>query len=80
MIKKSKKTFVGGTSLGDKYASIGMDFENQQQTLSAKKSWFILDDKIVFVGSGINNKAAQTTIENRKADGYTLFKKWSATR
>ncbi|OSP22140.1 polysaccharide lyase 8 family protein [Staphylococcus agnetis] len=72
--KKSKKTFVGGTSLGDKYASIGMDFENQQQTLSAKKSWFILDDKIVFVGSGINNKAAQTTIENRKADGYTLFK------
>ncbi|WP_341775003.1 polysaccharide lyase 8 family protein [Staphylococcus hyicus] len=72
--KKSKKTFVGGTSLGDKYASIGMDFENQQQTLSAKKSWFILDDKIVFVGSGINNKAAQTTIENRKADGYTLYK------
>lgn len=72
--KKSKKTFVGGTSLGDKYASIGMDFENQQQTLSAKKSWFILDDKIVFVGSGINNKAARTTIENRKADGYTLYK------
>ncbi|WP_305850332.1 polysaccharide lyase 8 family protein [Staphylococcus hyicus] len=72
--KKSKKTFVGGTSLGDKYASIGMDFENQQQTLSAKKSWLILDDKIVFVGSGINNKAAQTTIENRKADGYTLYK------
>lgn len=72
--KKSKKTFVGGTSLGDKYASIGMDFENQQQTLSAKKSWFILDDKIVFVGSGINNKAAQTTIENRKVDGYTLYK------
>ncbi|MCE5154118.1 polysaccharide lyase 8 family protein [Staphylococcus hyicus] len=72
--KKSKKTFVGGTSLGDKYASIGMDFENQQQTLSAKKSWFILDDKIVFVGSGINNKVARTTIENRKADGYTLYK------
>ncbi|WP_105996054.1 polysaccharide lyase 8 family protein [Staphylococcus agnetis] len=72
--KKSKKTFVGGTSLGDKYASIGMDFENQQQTLSAKKSWFILDDKIVFVGSGINNKAAKTIIENRKANGYALYK------
>lgn len=72
--KKSKKTFVGGTSLGDKYASIGMDFENQQQTLSAKKSWFILDDKIVFVGSGINNQDAKTIIENRKADGYTLYK------
>lgn len=72
--KKSKKTFVGGTSLGDKYASIGMDFENQQQTLSAKKSWFILGDKIVFVGSGINHKDAKTTIENRKADGYTLYK------
>ncbi|MCO4349112.1 polysaccharide lyase 8 family protein [Staphylococcus agnetis] len=72
--KKSKKTFVGGTSLGDKYASIGMDFENQQHTLSAKKSWFILDDKIVFVGSGINNQDAKTIIENRKADGYTLYK------
>lgn len=72
--KKSKKTFVGGTSLGDTYASIGMDIENQQQTLSAKKSWFILDDKIVFVGNGINNQDAQTTIENRKADGYTLYK------
>lgn len=71
--KKSEKTFVGGAKLNDKFASIGMDFENQQQTLSAKKSWFILDDKIVFVGSGINNNDAQTTIENRKAKGYTLY-------
>ncbi|NHM73893.1 polysaccharide lyase 8 family protein [Staphylococcus sp. 11007852] len=72
--KKSKKTFVGGTKFNEKYASIAMEFENQQQTLAANKSWFILDDKIVFVGSGINNKDAQTTIENRKANGYTLYK------
>ncbi|MEQ6037040.1 polysaccharide lyase 8 family protein [Staphylococcus saccharolyticus] len=75
--RKSEKTFVGGTRYNDKFASIGMDFENQQHTLTANKSWFILDDKIVFMGSGIVNKDkahdANTTIENRKANGYTLF-------
>ena len=75
--KKSSKTFVGGTKVADQHASIGMDFENQDKTLTAKKSYFILNDKIVFLGTGIkstdSSKNPVTTIENRKANGYTLY-------
>ncbi|HDB4435997.1 TPA: polysaccharide lyase 8 family protein [Staphylococcus aureus] len=76
-VKKSSKTFVGGTKIDDQHASIGMDFENQDKTLTAKKSYFILNDKIVFLGTGIkstdSSKNPVTTIENRKANGYTLY-------
>ncbi|MFB2511621.1 polysaccharide lyase 8 family protein [Staphylococcus aureus] len=75
--KNSDKTFVGGTKFDDQHASIGMDFENQDKTLTAKKSYFILNDKIVFLGTGIkstdSSKNPVTTIENRKANGYTLY-------
>ncbi|WP_410533755.1 polysaccharide lyase 8 family protein [Staphylococcus aureus] len=75
---KNDKSFVGGTKLNNKYASIGMDFENQVKTLTAKKSYFILNDKIVFIGTGIkstdSSKNPVTTIENRKANGYKLYK------
>lgn len=75
--KKSDKTFVGGTKFDDQHASIGMDFENQDKTLTAKKSYFILNDKIVFLGTGIkstdSSKNPVTTIENRKANGYMLY-------
>lgn len=76
-VKKSSKTFVGGTKFDDQHASIGMDFENQDKTLTAKKSYFILNDKIVFLGTGIkstdSSKNLVTTIENRKANGYTMY-------
>ncbi|HHW9498343.1 TPA: polysaccharide lyase family 8 super-sandwich domain-containing protein, partial [Staphylococcus aureus] len=76
-VKKSSKTFVGGTKFDDQHASIGMDFENQDKTLTAKKSYFILNDKIVFLGTGIkttdSSKNPVTKIENRKAHGYTLY-------
>ncbi|SGU30928.1 hyaluronate lyase [Staphylococcus aureus] len=75
--KKSSKTFVGVTKFDDQHASIGMDFENQDKTLTAKKSYFILNDKIVFLGTGIkstdSSKNPVTTIENRKSNGYTLY-------
>ncbi|HCU7700971.1 TPA: polysaccharide lyase 8 family protein [Staphylococcus aureus] len=75
--KNSDKTFVGGTKFDDQHASIGMDFENQDKTLTAKKSYFILNDKIFFLGTGIkstdSSKNPVTTIENRKANGYTLY-------
>ncbi|HEI9032016.1 TPA: polysaccharide lyase 8 family protein [Staphylococcus aureus] len=77
-VKKSSKTFVGGTKFDDQHASIGMDFENQDKTLTAKKSYFILNDKIVFLGTGIkstdSSKNTVTTIENRKANDYKLYK------
>lgn len=75
--KNSDKTFVGGTKFDDQHASIGMEFENQDKTLTVKKSYFILNDKIVFLGTGIKNTDSSmnpvTTIENRKANGYTLY-------
>lgn len=75
--KNSDKTFVGGTKFDDQHVSIGMEFENQDKTLTAKKSYFILNDKIVFLGTGIKNTDSSmnpvTTIENRKANGYTLY-------
>ncbi|HCZ8804960.1 TPA: polysaccharide lyase 8 family protein [Staphylococcus aureus] len=75
--KNSDKTFVGGTKFDDQHASIGMEFENQDKTLTAKKLYFILNDKIVFLGTGIKNTDSSmnpvTTIENRKANGYTLY-------
>lgn len=75
--KNSDKTFVGGTKFDDQHASIGMEFENQDKTLTAKKSYFILNDKIVFLGTGIKNTDSSmnpvTMIENRKANGYTLY-------
>ncbi|UMT80244.1 polysaccharide lyase 8 family protein [Staphylococcus roterodami] len=75
--KNSDKTCVGGTKFDDQHASIGMDFKNQDKTLTAKKSYFILNDKIVFLGTGIkstdSSKNPVTTIENRKANGYTLY-------
>ncbi|WP_457806712.1 polysaccharide lyase 8 family protein [Staphylococcus aureus] len=74
---KNDKSFVGGTKLNNNYASIGMDFENQDKTLTAKISYFILNDKIVFIGTGIkstvSSKNPVTTVENRKANGYKLY-------
>ena len=74
---KNDNSFVGGTKFDEQHASIGMDFENQDKTLTAKKSYFILNDKIVFLGTGIKNTDSSmnpvTTIENRKANGYTLY-------
>ncbi|RLQ97555.1 hyaluronate lyase [Staphylococcus aureus] len=75
---KNDNSFVGGTKLNNKYASIGMDFENQDKILTAKKSYFILNDKIVFLGTGIkstdSSKNPVTSVENRKANGYKLYK------
>ena len=66
----SSKTWVGGTSIIDKYGIWGMDFESWDASLEAKKSWFMFDDEIVALGAGIHsektNVSVETTIENRK--------------
>ncbi|MCH6149430.1 polysaccharide lyase 8 family protein [Staphylococcus aureus] len=75
---KNDNSFVGGTKFDEQHASIGMDYENQDKTLTAKKSHFILNDKIVFLGTGIKSTGSSenpiTTIENRKANEYKLYK------
>lgn len=68
--------FVGGTKLDENSATVAMDFTNWNETLSAKKSWFILGDKIVFLGSDINHNSespAVTTIENRKLNSEESY-------
>ena len=62
-------SFVGSTALGNKYGTVAMDFQNWNKTLTAKKSWFILGDRIVFLGSDIKNSTdneAYTVVDNRK--------------
>lgn len=69
-------SYVGGTKLDDSTASVVMDFTNWNQTLTAKKSWFIFNDKIVFLGSDIQvtgDTPAYTTIENRKNNKVTNY-------
>ena len=54
-----------------------MDFSNWNQTLSAHKSWFMLKDKIAFLGSNIQNTstdAASTTIDQRKLESSDPYK------
>ncbi len=66
------KTWVGGSTLDGLYSSVGMDFSMSQNTgsaLSGKKSWFMLGDKMVALGSGItgsNGQPVETIIENRQ--------------
>lgn len=57
----------GGSSIGN-YGSVGFDFINWDDTVAAKKSWFMFDNEIVALGSGITNTAAFTAIENRKIE------------
>ena len=80
----SSKDFVGGVSLGD-YGVAAMELESyhnatdfgstgpapaHQSDLTAKKAYFMLDDEIVCLGTGVNaknNKNAEvlTIVENR---------------
>ncbi|MEK3884968.1 polysaccharide lyase family 8 super-sandwich domain-containing protein [Paenibacillus sp. PL2-23] len=67
--RTSSKNWVGGTQLQQTYGVSGMELQPYGYTLQAKKSWFMFDDEIVAVGSGItstDNKAAETIVENRK--------------
>lgn len=70
----SNRDFVGGSVLGTQYASFAMDYQQENSTLSAKKSWFVFGDAVVALGSDITStesgKTAETIVENRKlADG-----------
>lgn len=74
-----KSSFVGATKLDEKNASLAMDFNNWNDDIRLKKSWFILGDRVVFLGSDIenpNDKEVYTNIENRKlkeTDQYKIY-------
>lgn len=61
-------TWVGGASLSGTYGAAGMDFRQYGSTLTAKKSWFCLDDSVVCLGAGIGGGSGAevvTVVENR---------------
>lgn len=65
----SSKNWAGGTSILDSYGTSGMELDAAGSTLTAKKSWFMFDDEIVALGSGITNtdsRTIETIVENRK--------------
>ena len=69
--------FVGTNKLDEKNATAAMDFTNWNKTLTVHKSWFMLNDKIAFLGSNIKNTskdAASTTIEQRKVEKNSPYK------
>ncbi|NOV03947.1 polysaccharide lyase family 8 super-sandwich domain-containing protein [Paenibacillus planticolens] len=66
-------TWVGGSAVDQIYGSAGMQFSLSQNTgspLQGKKSWFMLGDQIVALGSGIAStdavRTVETIVENRK--------------
>lgn len=67
--QRSSKNWVGGTEILGTYGITGMELKTPGQTLATKKSWFMFDDEIVALGSGItstDNKVVETIVENRK--------------
>ncbi|MDT3318083.1 polysaccharide lyase family 8 super-sandwich domain-containing protein [Microbacterium sp. KSW4-11] len=61
--------WAGGTSLEGKYGASGMELIQPESGLSARKSWFVLDDEIVAVGSdisGTKDREVETVVENRR--------------
>jgi hyaluronate lyase len=70
-------TWVGGAAVpGTTVGAYGQDLRAQGSDLRALKSWFLIDDAVVCVGSGITAPAAggvETVVENRKVrDGAAL--------
>lgn len=64
-------SFVGSIKDEHQNGVATMAFKNWDGQLSAKKSWFILNDKIVFLGSDIKNKSQSevvTTIDQKRID------------
>ncbi|AWK84203.1 hyaluronate lyase [Photobacterium damselae subsp. damselae] len=66
--RKLQMDWVGSAKLDD-IAVAGMDFINWNETLTAKKSWFMFEDEVVMLGSNISSQIdanITTTVANRK--------------
>lgn len=67
--RKSNKSWVGGTSIAGLYGAAGMELDNEFGTLTCRKSWFMFQNEIVALGTGItscDNRTIETIVENRK--------------
>ncbi|MFC7265916.1 polysaccharide lyase 8 family protein [Streptomyces lutosisoli] len=64
---KPNAAWVGGATDGE-YAAVGQHLKGLSSTMSARKSWFFLDDSVVCLGAGISaadGYAIETTVDNR---------------
>lgn len=72
----SNRDFVGGAVLHNQYGAIAMELEdvvNEADGLTALKSWFLLGNRIVALGSDIksrNSARVETIIDNRKLNPF----------
>ena len=67
--KTTDQNWVGGAQVANTYGVAGMSMHSTGTTLTAKKSWFMLDDEIVCLGAGItcgDSVGIHTTAENRR--------------
>ena len=65
---KNPYEFVGGASI-DAFGTEAMEFGLPNTDLYGKKSWFMFDDEIVFLGSDITEKSGnkvESIVDNRK--------------
>ncbi|TCP23528.1 hyaluronate lyase [Scopulibacillus darangshiensis] len=70
-VTRSPESWVGGTSIDGLYSVAGMSFDYPDSNLRGEKSWFMFDDEIVALGTGITdaeNRKVETIVENRKLD------------
>jgi hyaluronate lyase len=73
--RTGRSPIAGGASVDGK-SSVMMQLAPDGVSLEAKKSWFLLDDEVVAVGSGIRSEAdapVETIIENRMLRGSSSF-------
>ncbi|MFI1397968.1 polysaccharide lyase 8 family protein [Streptomyces sp. NPDC020681] len=59
--------WAGGVAIG-RYGAAGLDQRSYDEKLTAKKSWFFLEDAVVMLGAGITSTGSagvETTVENR---------------
>lgn len=65
----STSTWVGGTTFQSEFGTAGMELNAIGSSLTGDKSWFMFDDEIVALGSGItstDNRSIETIVENRQ--------------
>ncbi|QMV41282.1 polysaccharide lyase family 8 super-sandwich domain-containing protein [Cohnella cholangitidis] len=65
-------SFAGSTTLDETYSTAGLEISSGATKVSAKKSWFMFDDEVVAVGTGItstHNNNVETTIDNHYITG-----------
>jgi len=68
----SSADWAGGVQLDDKYVTLGYQLSAHDITLRAKKSWFMLEGKIVCLGADIHSsddRTIETILENRRFTG-----------